>query len=120
MVNGKWIQSGVLAFRSLSLKLDLQQFSMVQNEGMDVIRGLLCIEEKKSSIKEADLALLSSEEEASANEESSNESPQEELLQSEEEETSGSELESEKIEVVLIDLAYWIVGTSVHRNEGQY
>lgn len=120
MANGKWIQSGVLAFRSLSLKLDLQQFSMVQNEGMDAVRGELCIEEKKSSIKEADLALLSSEEEASVNEESSNESTKEELLQSEEEETSGSELESEKIEVVLIDLAYWIVGTSVHRNEGQY
>lgn len=120
MVNGKWIQSGVLAFRSLSFKLDLQQFSMVQNEGMGAIRELLCIEEKKSSIKEADLALLSSEEEEEVNEESSNESPKEELLQSEEEETSGSELESEKIEVVLIDLAHWIVGASTRRNEGQY
>ena len=120
MENGIWIQSGILAFWSLSLKLDLQQFSMVQNAGMGVLCWVLCIEEKKSSIKETDLALLSSEEEASVNEESSNESPKEELLQSEEEETSGSELESEKIEVVLIDLAYCIVGASIHHNEGQY
>ena len=73
---------------------------MVQNAGIRYIRKILCIEDKNSSIQEADLALLSSEEEASTNEESSDESPKEELLQSEEEETSGSELESETIDVI--------------------
>lgn len=118
--NGKWIQSGILAPRTFTLKLDLQQFSMVQNAGIDIICGSLCIEEKNSSISEADLALLSSDKETSENEENAVESEKEELLQSEKEETSEDEPESEKIEVILIDLADCSVGTPTCHNEGQY
>ena len=98
-----WIQDGSLVSKFIRLKLDSNQFSMVQSSGIDLIWCIIPIEDSDSRISEADITLLSSEEKESSSDVISEEG--EEAKQSEsEEETSGIESESEQIEVVFIFL----------------